>query len=141
VQAGDRIPGIPRQNFKLRAAWQSTPRLFVGVTLVCESSRFAIGNENNQAAGGSVPGYAVVNLDAHFQIDQHLQLFGRINNVFDRNYQTGGILGQNFFTGPGFTYNLAGAQPSLFSSPGAPFGIWAGLRYEFGKPSGPAKRV
>ena len=138
VQPGDHIPDIPRNNFKLRADWQTTPKVSVGGTIVYASSRFAIGNENNQAVNGSIPGYAVVNLDARYQITEQLQFFGRISNLFDRKYQTAAILGQNFFTGPNFTYNLAGAQSSLFSSPGAPFGIWVGLKYDFAKPAKPS---
>jgi len=64
-----------------------------------------------------------------------LQVFGRINNLFDKKYQTAGVLGENFFTGPNFSYNLAGAQTSMFSSPGAPFGFWIGVRYDFGRPA------
>jgi len=72
-------------------------------------------------------------LDARYNITEQLQLFGRINNLFNRKYQTAGVLGENFFTGPNFSYNLAGAQPSMFSSPGAPFGVWVGIRYDFAR--------
>ena len=97
------------------------------------------GDNNNQNQHGPVPGYTIFNLDGRYQITDQLQLFGRINNLFDRTYQTAGVLGENFFTGANFTYNLAGATPSLFASPGAPFGIWVGVRYDFdmsAKPSG-----
>jgi len=135
VQPGDHIPNIPRNNFKLRADWEATPKLSAGATLVYASSRFAIGDENNQDVNGSIPGYTVVNVDARYQITDQLQVFGRINNLFDRKYQTAAILGENLFTGPNFTYNLAGAQSSLFSTPGAPFGIWVGIKYDFAKPA------
>jgi len=135
VQPGDHIPGIPRNNFKLRADWQATQKISVGGTLVYSSSRYALGDENNQDINGPLPGYTVFNLDGRYQMTDQLQFFVRIVNLFDRKYQTAGILGENFFTGPNFTYNLAGAQPSMFSSPGAPFGIWAGVRYDFGRPA------
>jgi outer membrane receptor protein involved in Fe transport len=74
-------------------------------------------------------------LDAHYYITEQLQVFGRINNLFDRKYQTAAVLGANFFTGPNFSYNNASVPSSMFSSPGAPFGIWIGVRYDFGRPA------
>ena len=135
VQPGDHIPGIPRNNFKLRADWQATPKLSIGGTLVFTSSQYAQGDNNNEDQNGPVPGYTIFNLDARYNITEQLQVFGRINNLFNRKYQTAGVLGENFFTGPNFSYNLAGAQPSMFSSPGAPFGIWVGIRYDFARPA------
>ncbi len=132
VQPGDHIPGIPRNNFKLRADWQATPKLSIGGTLVYASSQYAQGDNNNQDQNGPVPGYTIFNLDGRYQITDRLQVFGRINNLFDRKYQTAGVLGANFFTGPNFSYNNASPVPSsMFSSPGAPFGFWIGVRYDF----------
>ncbi len=122
VQPGDHIPGIPRNNFKLRADWQATPKLSIGGTLVYASSQYAQGDNNNQDSNGPVPGYTIFNLDARYYITDQLQVFGRINNLFDRKYQTAGVLGANFFTGPNFSYNNASVPSSMFSSPGAPFG-------------------
>ena len=136
VQPGDHVPGIPRNNFKLRADWQATPKLSVGGTLVYASSQYAQGDNNNQDQNGPVPGYTIFNLDARYYITDQLQVFGRINNLFDRKYQTAGVLGANFFTGPNFSYNNASPVPSsMFSSPGAPFGIWVGIRYDFARPA------
>jgi iron complex outermembrane receptor protein len=132
VNPGNRIPDVPRHNLKLRVEWQSTPALSIAASLVCFSSRYALGNENNLSANGSVPGYGIVNLDASYRLQVPLTAFVRVTNLFDRHYQTAAILGQNFFTGANFSYNEAGPTPALFSSPGAPFGIWAGLKYEFG---------
>lgn len=132
VQSGDRIPSIPRHNFKLRAEYAFTPRIFLGVNVVYASSQFARGDENNQDANGPVPAYTVVNLDGRWNITDQLQLFGTVTNLFDRKYETFGVLGSNFFRGPGFTYDAAAAGPEQFRSPGAPRGIWIGVRYAFG---------
>jgi iron complex outermembrane recepter protein len=139
VQPGDHIPGIPRNNFKLRADWQVTPKLSVGGTLVYASSQYAQGDNNNQDVNGPIPGYTIFNLDGRYYITDQLQVFARISNLFNTKYQTAGVLGKNFFTGPNFGYNLAGAQPSMFSSPGAPFGIWVGVRYDFARSAKPAR--
>jgi len=140
VQPGDHIPGIPRNNFKLRADWQTTPKLSIGGTLVYASSQYAQGDNNNQDVNGPIPGYVTVNLDAHYNITDQLQFFGRINNLFDRKYQTAGVLGANFFSGPNFAYNSVNPPNAMFSSPGAPFGIWVGVRYDFARPAKSAQR-
>ena len=137
VQPGDHIPGIPRNNFKLRADWQATSKLSIGGTVVYSSSQYAQGDNNNQDSNGPVPGYTIFNLDARYYITDQLQIFGRFNNLFDRKYQTAGVLGANFFTGPNFSYNNAGVPSSMFSSPGAPFNFWIGLRYDFDRPAKP----
>jgi len=140
VQSGDRIPGIPQNNFKLRADWQATPKLSLGATLVYASSQYARGDENNQDVNGQVPGYTFLNLDGRYQITDRLQVFGRINNLFDTDYQTVGVLGSDFFTGPNFSYDNTAPPKEQFRSPGAPFGIWVGLSYAFGKTGSAAPR-
>jgi outer membrane receptor protein involved in Fe transport len=134
ISPGDRIPGIPRHNFKLRADYAFTRTVSGGVNLVYASNQIARGDENNKDANGAVPGYTVVNLDGRWNVTDQLQFFAKVTNLFDRNYETFGILGQNFFRGPGFTYDLAAAGPEQFRSPGAPRGIWIGVRYDFQKP-------
>ena len=138
VQPGDHIPGIPRNNFKLRADWQATPKVSVGGTIVYASSQYAQGDNNNQDINGTIPGYTIFNLDGRYQLTDQLQFFGRVNNLFNKTYQTAGVLGENFFAGPSFTYNLSGKQPAEFATPGAPFGVWVGVRYDFGRPAKPS---
>jgi len=139
VESGDRIPGIPKNNFKLRFDWQAQPKLFLGASVVYASGQYARGDENNEDVNGQVPGYTILNLDGRYQITDRLQLFGRINNLFSTDYQTIGVLGRDFFRGPGFTYDRTLAQPEQFRTPGAPLGIWVGLSYAFGKAASPAR--
>jgi hypothetical protein len=42
------------------------------------------------------------------------------------------VLGENFFTGPGHTFDAANTVNELFLSPGAPLAGWAGIRSSFG---------
>ncbi len=123
VTKGDRIPGIARQTLKLRAAYDVTPAWNVGTNIVMSAGQYARGDENNQDVNGRVPGYAVFNLDTHYSINQNWKLFGKINNVFDNQYATFGVLGNNIFNG------LAAEQ---FRSPAAPRAAWVGVTYEFG---------
>jgi len=49
--------------------------------------------------------------------------------------QTFGILGSNYFRGPGGTFDASLATPEQFRSPGAPFGAWLGIRYRWERPA------
>jgi outer membrane receptor protein involved in Fe transport len=131
VTPGDKIPGIPAHNFKLRADYAFTPMLFAGLSLVYASSQYARGDENNLDVNGKLPTYLLVNLDGTWRITDQLRIFGRVNNVFDKSYQTVGVLGENFFRGPGFTYDATLAGPEQFRTPGTPRAIYIGLRYDF----------
>ena len=124
VTKGDRIPGIARQTFKLRMAYDVTPSWNVGTNLVLASGQYARGDENNQDANGKVPGYGVVHFDTHYSLTQNWKMFAKVNNVFDNKYATFGVLGENIFN--------AQAQEQ-FRSPAAPRAAWVGLTYEFGR--------
>ena len=133
VQAGDAIPGIPKNNFKLLLDYAFTPRVNGGLSLVYAGSQYAQGDQNNQDSNGQIPSYTVVNLRGSWQITEGLQLFGRINNLFDTTYYLGGVLGQNFFNGPGFTFDAGAVTNEQFRTPGAPRSFFVGLRYDFGR--------
>ncbi|MBS0448294.1 MAG: TonB-dependent receptor [Proteobacteria bacterium] len=87
---------------------------------------------------GSVPGYAVFNLDADYRVDKSLSVFLRIGNLLDRRYYSAGRLGVDPFSpsahgaiGPsGWNYNSSEWQNSTYVAPGAPRGFWVGLNYE-----------
>ncbi len=134
VKKGDQLAGIPQHQLKLRGAYQITPDLEFGVNIVAFSDQYARGNENNahDGPGGKVGGYTVVNLDTRYQFGgSGWQAFAKANNVFDREYNTGGMLGETLLNTDG---SFAGAASEMhFYSPGAPRAGWVGLRYEFGR--------
>jgi outer membrane receptor protein involved in Fe transport len=135
VNPGDRIPGIPADSAKLRVDWDVDDRLSLGASVVYASSQYAHGDENNQDSHGTVPGYAVANMDAQFRLSRDLLLFANVTNLFNRRYQNFGLLGSNAFTGPDRTFGPAqGIAPEAeqFRGLGAPRGFWIGLRYAFG---------
>jgi iron complex outermembrane recepter protein len=133
VSPGDRIPGIPQNIFKLRAGVLVAERFILGASLYAASDQLARGNENNEDPAGRVAGYTVVNLDARWRFARNWELFGEIDNLFNAKYSTLGVLGSNFFRGPGNTFDASAAGSELFLAPGAPFGAWIGLRYAPGK--------
>ena len=133
VQPGDRIPGIPRDALKLRGELDAFERATFGATLLSFSSQYARGDENNQDRNGAVPGYAVVNLDARWRFTGDWELFGTVTNLFDRTYASSGVLGANFFTAPGNSFDAGNVQAEQFRTPGLPRAAWIGLRYESGR--------
>jgi outer membrane receptor protein involved in Fe transport len=86
IHPGNRIPLIPKQTGKAFADVQATSKLVFTFGLVAASSSYARGNENNayRADGkyylgpGISPGYAVVNLAAHYDLSRRLQLAAQI---------------------------------------------------------------
>ena len=139
VLPGARLPGIPRQVLKVRVGYEITSRFTVGANLIVSDGVFARGDENNQDDNGRLPGYTLVNIDAHYRPTPHLEIFARANNLLDRRYYNFGILGENFFTGPNRTYGpAAGIDPRAeqFRGPGTPFGAWLGVKYSLGAQAG-----
>jgi iron complex outermembrane receptor protein len=131
VQPGNRIPGIPQNSLKLRFQYDLPEHATLGVNVIYSGSVYARGDENNQDANGRVPGYAVVNLDGRVRLAKGFELFARVVNLFDRKYSNFGILGQNFFAGPGRTFDGTNPAAEQFRGPGVPRGAWIGLRYQW----------
>jgi outer membrane receptor protein involved in Fe transport len=150
VESGDRIPMTPRHIFKTFAAWQVVPQFSVNADLISVAGSYVRGNENNEhepdgvfyIGPGRAGGYTVVNLGAEFRPIPALKIFAQVNNLFDREYYTGGQLGStgfnavgNFVARPFAGPIVDGERPllgSTFFAPGAPRAYWAGVRYSFG---------
>jgi outer membrane receptor protein involved in Fe transport len=134
VAPGNTLPLMPRNTLRVRGDWAQGP-FALGATVLAVSPQYARGNENNADPGGKVPGFATVAIDASWQITPEWLLFARIDNLLNRNYQNFGILGANYFRGPGGTFDVALAGPEPFLSPGLPFGAWVGIQYRFDRRS------
>ena len=147
IEAGDRMPFIPRHMIKAFADVRVTNALSIDIDLVGVSSSFARGNENNEHEpdgtyylnDGTAPGYAVVNLGARYSLTRWLQVIGQINNLFDREYYSGAQLGPLGFTDSG-TFIARPFPPvdgefpirhSTFYAVGAPIRGWIGTRFTF----------
>ncbi|MEP7365926.1 MAG: TonB-dependent receptor [Acidobacteriota bacterium] len=147
IEAGNRIPFIPRHMMKAYADIQATSKFTVDAGVVGISSSYARGNENNRhepdghyyLGEGTSPGYAVVNLGARYQVHTRVQLFVQVNNLFNRTYYSAAQLGSSGFTSTGSFIArpfpaVQGEFPLLgvtFYAPGAPRGAWGGLRFRF----------
>ena len=131
VRSGDRIPSLPRHSIKLRAEVHPTAAWRIGANLQVASSIFSRGDENNRDVNGRIPGWAVVHLDTRLRINRNVELFARINNVFDRRYANFGVLGENYFTGPGRGFDGNNPRAEAFRGYGVPRGAWVGVQYTF----------
>ncbi len=134
AKSGDYLPNIPKHSLKLRAAYDFTPSLTVGLNMIASGSVFARGDENNEDVNGKVAGYTVFNADANWRFHQNWSGFLKVTNIADKDYASLGILGTNAFNTAdrSFNANPADWQSEQFQSPGAPRAAWVGVRYEFG---------
>jgi iron complex outermembrane recepter protein len=118
VEPGDRIPGLPTHSLKAGVAFTLLPKLELGVSAIAQSARPFRGDEANLL--DAVPGHAVLGAHIHYSPLDALQLFIKAQNVLDSEYETFGLLADP-------SEVLEGTSNPRFLSPGAPFGIWAGL--------------
>jgi len=147
IEPGHRIPLIPRHMTKLYADLQLTRKFVVNLGVVGTSRSYARGNENNRhepdgrlfLGSGSSPGYAIANLGARYTLNSRLELFGQVSNLLDRRYYSGAQLGATAFTAEGnfiarpfpAVNGVFPVRHSTFFAPGAPRGLWGGLRFRF----------
>jgi iron complex outermembrane receptor protein len=133
VHPGDVLPGIPAHRVKAGADFSVTPSWVAGGDLVYESSQYLRGDESNQMA--PVPGYAIVNLHAHYDVTDSVQIFVNLVNIFDNHYATFGVLGDPTGIGaPGIPVNAVTNGPGVdnrFESPGAPLSAFGGVLVRF----------
>jgi len=124
VESGDRIPGIPDHQFKLGADYYFNDVASLGFDLVYNSSQYMRGDESNQM--DTVDGYALVNLRGSWSITDHVGLMFRISNLFDAEYETFGLLGEEP-SGIKLPEFQNFSDPRFFG-PGAPRAGFVGIR-------------
>ncbi|HZD19992.1 MAG TPA: TonB-dependent receptor [Burkholderiales bacterium] len=129
VERGNALPGIPRSQAKLLADWGFAPRASLGFGWTWFDRQYARGDENNRDVHGPLPGYGVAQFFVRYEPRRDWQLSLKVDNVFDRRYASYGVLGRNFFSGPGQSFDPANATSERFVSPGAPRAAWISVAY------------
>ncbi|MFN3164014.1 MAG: TonB-dependent receptor domain-containing protein, partial [Pseudohongiellaceae bacterium] len=127
IEPGDRIPGIPRHQFKLFSRYQVTNSLSVGVDVVSLSEQFLRGDESNQLA--PVDGYAQVNLRGRYRLSEQIEFFARIDNLLDEEFSTFGLLGEE--PGELEVPLIEDMSNPVFLGASAPRAAFAGVRVRF----------
>ena len=128
ILPGNQIPAIPRHRIKASIDYSVTEAFKVGGDALYVSSQYFVGDESNQAP--KLPGYAVFNLRASYQIDKTFQVYARVNNVFDNHYASYGT----FFDVnaiPNLANNGAPFVNPDSLSPALPRAFYAGLKVTF----------
>ncbi len=140
VRSGDRLPGLPENVFKLDAGWRALSGLRIGANLQAQSGVYLRGNENNRHqpdgtdfnGSGRVGGFAILNLQARWQVAPGWTVLGKVNNVFDRRHATGGLLGENAFNAAGQLQAPDDWRDEPFVAPGTPRSWTLALQWRFG---------
>ncbi|MFL5295505.1 MAG: TonB-dependent receptor [Phenylobacterium sp.] len=126
VTPGDQIGGIAPGRLKVGGDVSVTSTLVVGADLLAVSAQRRVGDEAGQDR--KLPGYAVASLHATYAMPHGIELFGRIDNLFDRRYATFGT-----YFGAGGTANVrpnplpADPDPRT-DTPAPPRSVQIGLR-------------
>jgi iron complex outermembrane receptor protein len=121
VRRGDRIPGIPLHNLKIGAEYAVLGNLWVGANAIAVSGSHLRGDDGNTQR--RTDGYALLNLNVRYQPIKQLELWARVDNVTDEEYETAGALNFNAFANP------IGVE--RFVSPGPGIAGWAGVKLRF----------
>jgi iron complex outermembrane receptor protein len=121
VHPGDHIPMNPANRFTFSADFDATKEWRIGAELRAQGGQYLVGDESNQEA--KLPGYATVDLHSSYKLGSHLELFGEVENLFDKRYYTYGA----FTELDGLPDNFDLTNPRTYSpAPGRLFFI--GLR-------------
>jgi outer membrane receptor protein involved in Fe transport len=130
ITPGTRMAGLPLHKLKIHLDWSATEKWKLGTSMIVSSSLVTQGNEDGNIATGvsgnaKVNGHALFNLKTSYAVQKGFELFGKIDNVFNKRYETYGMLAADNL------YDSDDQTLSKFVAPGAPRTYMAGLRYKF----------
>jgi outer membrane receptor protein involved in Fe transport len=128
VVPGDVIPAIPRHRVKAGIDYNVTDAWKVGGDMLYVSSQYFVGDASNQAP--QLPSYTVFNLHGSYQVDKNVQVYARLDNVFDNRYATFGTFFDTTAI-PNFANGGAAFSDPRSLSPARPRALNVGLRATF----------
>ena len=120
VRNGNRIPGIPAHIFKFSTDVEVLPQWTLGVDARFNSEQVFRGDEAN--LNSTVGAFWVFNFRTEYRVNDHVTLFGRVDNIMDREYKTFGLYGE-----PDEVLGDEFDDPK-FVGVGAPRAGWLGIR-------------
>ncbi len=127
VRGGDRIPGIPQHQFKVSSDYRFTNGFNIGLDLLSNGSQVLRGDESNQL--GDVSGYMTISMRARYSVNEKLEVFAKIDNLLDKEYESFGLLGEE--PGELEVPIIEDLTNPVFLGAGAPRAAFLGLRYSF----------
>ena len=123
VTPGNVMPAIPAHRVKAGFDYAVLDNWKVGADLIAVSGQYLRGDESN--LNPMLPGYWLVNLHTSYKVTKEIEVFGLVQNLFDRRYYTFGTF---FETDEVPFLNLK--DPRTLG-PGAPRAAYAGVRAKF----------
>jgi iron complex outermembrane recepter protein len=123
VTPGKHIPGIPLHQIKGGVDYAVTPALKLGTDVIWVSSQWYIGDQANQNV--KLADYWFANLHGSYQLTNELQVYGVVNNLFNRKFATFGT-----YFDPQAIANALPNPPTdhRMVTPAQPLSIYVGLR-------------
>lgn len=92
VTPGDKIPGQPEHLVKLYADYALTDKARLGAEVISASSQYFRGDEANE--NEKIDGFVIANIYASYRFNDTFTASLRVNNVFDKDYETFGTYGE-----------------------------------------------
>ncbi|MGH6836382.1 MAG: TonB-dependent receptor [Methylocella sp.] len=126
VTPGDHIPGIPRHQVKFGGDVAVTSKFKLGADVLVAGAQYFAGDDANQ--NPKLPLYWVANLHASYQMDEHVQFFGLINNIFNNRNATFGAF---FNTGTDVPLAQAVRNDPRTVTPLPPISFYGGVKVTF----------
>jgi iron complex outermembrane receptor protein len=128
VSPGKHIPGIPRHLVKFGGDYAFTPQFKLGGDILIVGSQYFVGDESNQ--NPQLPAYWVANCHASYDVNDNIQFFGLINNLFNTRNATFGT-----FFERGTSAQLATSVPFASDprtvTPLQPLSLYGGVKVTF----------
>ena len=125
VAPGDRLAGIPRHSLKAGLGVGLTSAWDIALETISSSSRVFFGDEGNDQA--PLDGFTMANFLSSYQVRDGVELFVRVDNLFDTDYVTFGVLAELELE----LSEVPNASDPRFVAPGAPRSGFAGVRVRF----------
>ena len=122
VSSGDYLPSIPKHQLKVFSTLRVTEKLTLSPGMTFTSKQFLRGDESNQLP--RLDSYVLFDVSARYRITTGFSWFLKIDNLFDNDYENFGVVGED----PSSVIPSISTNPERFLSPGAPRGIWLGLK-------------
>lgn len=139
VKIGDNIPGMPDHTIKVGVGFNLLENLSIGLNNISSSGVYLRGDESNQLKKTS--NYSVFNLKGIWNPFKDIEVFTKIDNLLNSNYETMGVLGEASSSevsvpiielgdkGSGDT--AIGAKDPHFLSPGTPISFFIGINFKW----------
>ena len=128
VEPGDTLPGVPAHKFKTGFDYWITGKWKFGADLIASSSQVFYGDEAN--LNSRLAGYAQVNLHSSYDINEHVRVYGLINNLFDARFGTFGNYFDTDAAEEASLYTIPFTDPRTVV-PSQPFAAYGGVTLRF----------